>query len=255
PSRPASIAMFVFSSAWGMTLILSLGDFYRFHFRSLYALMQAIPPAAIIVLGLTFPDRPLPRRAGALLAGLGVMTLGETLLDVGLYDRAPRLSMTFFEVSFVYMAAAALVGCALLLVWYRRASADDRARIQLVEMAALVAFGIPALVHLSARLAGVWVPVNLLPITTMLFPIAVAYAILKRDLLDLDPLLTRSVFYAVLTAAVTAGYVLLLGLASAVGPGAASGLSAWVPFLFTLAVVAVMAPLRHAVQALVDRVF
>jgi len=32
----------------------------------------------------------------------------------------------------------------------------------------------------------VWVPVNLLPITTMLFPIAVAYAILKRDLLDLD---------------------------------------------------------------------
>jgi len=255
PGRPASIAMFVFSSAWGMTLILSLGDFYRFHFRSFYALMQAIPPAAIIVLGLTFPDRPLPRRAGALLAGLGVLTLGETLLDVGLYDRAPRLWMTFFEASFVYMAAAALMGCALLLVWYRRASADDRARIQLVEMAALIAFGIPALVHLSARLAGVWVPVNLLPISTMLFPIAVAYAILKRDLLDLDPLLTRSVFYAVLTAAVTAGYVLLLGLASAVGPGAGSGFSAWVPFLFTLAVVAIVAPLRRAVQAVVDRVF
>ena len=255
PGRPASAAMFVFSTAWGMMLILSLGDFYRFHFRSLYALMQAIPPAAVIVLALTFPDRPLPRRAGPLLAGLGVLTAVEAALDIGLYDRAPGVWMAFFEASFVYMAAAALVGCTLLLVWYRRAAADDRVRIQLVEVAALVAFGIPALVHLSARLAGVWVPVNLLPITTMLFPIAVAYAILKRDLLDLDPLLTRSVFYAVLTAAVTAGYVLLLGLASAVGPGAASGLSAWVPFLFTLAVVAVMAPLRHAVQALVDRVF
>src|SRR2546430_13605781 len=63
PGRPASAAMFVFSTAWGMMLILSLGDFYRFHFRSLYALMQAIPPAAVIVLALTFPDRPLPRRA------------------------------------------------------------------------------------------------------------------------------------------------------------------------------------------------
>src|SRR5262249_41181867 len=141
------------------------------------------------------------------------------------------------------------------LARYRRATADDRTRIQLVEVAALLAFGIPALVHLSARVAGVWVPVNILPVTTILFPIAVAYAILKRDLLDLDPLLTRSVFYAVLTAAVTAGYVLLLGLASAVGPGVASGLSAWVPFLFTLAVVAIVAPLRRAVQAVVDRVF
>src|SRR5262249_55206261 len=128
PGRPASIAMFVFSSAWGLTLILSLGDFYRFDFRSLYALMQAIPPAAMIVLGLTFPDRPLPRRAGALLAGLGVLTLAETVLDVVLYDRAPRLWMTFFEASFVYMAARAPMGCALLLVWDRRARAARPAR-------------------------------------------------------------------------------------------------------------------------------
>src|SRR5436309_4280242 len=94
PGRPASLAMFVFSTAWGLMLVLSLGDFYRFHFRSLYAVAQAVPPAALIVLALTFPDRPLPRRVGPLLAGLGFLTAVHAGLDIGLYDRAPRAWMT-----------------------------------------------------------------------------------------------------------------------------------------------------------------
>ncbi|TMA63022.1 MAG: GHKL domain-containing protein, partial [Deltaproteobacteria bacterium] len=73
--------------------------------------------------------------------------------------------------------------------------------------------------------------------------------------LDLDPLLTRSVFYVVFSAAVTIGYVVLLGAAHALGPGEPPGFSAWTPFLFTLAVVVIFAPVRRAVQRLVDRLF
>src|SRR5205807_2654516 len=102
---------------------------------------------------------------------------------------------------------------------------------------------------------GVPLPVNLLPVTAILFPLAITYAILKHDLLDLDPLLTRSVFYVVFSAAVTLGYVLLLGIAHAFGPSLPSGASAWLPFLFALAVVAVVAPIRHAVQRVVDGLF
>src|SRR5437870_5317030 len=44
PGRPASAAMFVFCAAWGLMMLVSMGDFYRFHFRSLYAVAQAVAP-------------------------------------------------------------------------------------------------------------------------------------------------------------------------------------------------------------------
>jgi hypothetical protein len=118
--------MLIFAVAWGLTLILSLGDFHRFHFRSLYALAQATLPAALIGLGITLPDRPLPRRRGLLLAGLAAATALHAGLDVTLYDRAPVAWMAFFEASVVYLAAAALLACLLLVRWYRRTDTDGR---------------------------------------------------------------------------------------------------------------------------------
>ena len=53
----ASAAMFVFCAAWGLMMVVSMGDFYRFHFRSLYAVAQAVAPGALLMLALTFPDR------------------------------------------------------------------------------------------------------------------------------------------------------------------------------------------------------
>lgn len=255
PGRPASIAMLVFSVGWGLTLLLSCGDFYAFHFRSLYALSQAITPAGLIVLALTFPDRPLPRRAGSLLGALGTIALLQAALDVALYERAPLAWMRFFELTLVYLAIAAVVACVLLVRADRGANADTRVRLRVVGLGAVIALGVPALVQLALWLTGEQLPLNLTPVLTTIFPLALAYAIVKHDVLGIDPLLTRSVFYVALTALVTIGYVLLLGVAHLVRPGLTTGLPAWWPLLFTLAVVAVIAPLRRAVQAVVDRHF
>ena len=255
PGRPASAAMFVFCAAWGLMMVVSMGDFYRFHFRSLYAVAQAVAPGALLMLALTFPDRQLPRRGGALLAGLAAVSALQAAMDIGLYERVPRLWMRFFDASLVYFAAVALGACALILAWYRRASAEDRVRVKVIAVGTLIAVAAPAAIELAALVTGVPLPINLLPVATAFFPIAVTYAILKHDLLDLDPLLTRSVFYVVFSAAVTTGYVALLGAAHALGPSEPLGASAWMPFLFTLAVVVIFAPVRRAVQRFVDRLF
>src|SRR5262245_8506436 len=173
PGRPASIATLVFGIAWGLTLLLSLGDFYRFHFRSLYALSQAVAPAALVFLALTFPDRPLPRRWPWLLAGFAIVTALHAAADILLYERAPLAWYRFFDWSLVYMAACALASCVLLGRFYRRASQDGRARLQVVAVGALVAFGAPAAVQLAAMMAGVSLPLNLLPGATGLFALAV----------------------------------------------------------------------------------
>ena len=255
PGRPASAAMLVFCTAWGLMMVVTLGDFYRFHFRSLYAAAQAVAPAALLVLALTFPDRPLPRRAGPLLVALAAVTCLHAGLDIGLYDRAPELWMRFFDWSLVYFAAMALASCTLIVAWYRGAAPEDRVRVQVVALGSLFAIGAPAGVELAAAAARVPLPVNLLPVTSALLPMTLTYAILKHDLLDLDPLLTRSVFYVVFSVAVTVGYVTLLGVAHALGPGEVPGATAWTPFLFTLVVVAIFTPVRRAVQRLVDRLF
>jgi signal transduction histidine kinase len=152
------------------------------------------------------------------------------------------------------MAACALASCALLARWYRRASREGRARLQLVAVGTAAAFGVPAVVQVAAMVAGVSLPLNLLPGATGLFALAVGYAILRHDVLGLDPLLTRSVFYALFTTAVTVGYIALLGMATA-RAGDPLGASAWVPFVFTVAAVAIVAPMRRGAQALVDRLF
>ncbi len=259
PGRPSSLAMLAFCVAWGLTLLLSLGDFERFLFRSTYAVAQALTPAALLALAVTFPDRPWPRRAGLVAALLAVVTFAHAGLDIALYDRHPATWMRFFEASTVYLALAAVASCVLLRRWYRRASSADRARLQVVALGAAIGFGAPALIHLASVLAGVELPVNLLPIATIVFPLAAAYAILKHDVLALDPLLARSTFYALFTAAITIGYVALLAAGNHVGPAMGSVLaplrSPWGPFAFTLAVVLVIAPLRRVAQALVDRLF
>jgi two-component system NtrC family sensor kinase len=254
PKRPASVATLAFGIAWGLTLLLSLGDFYRFHFRSLYAVAQAVAPAALVFLSLTFPDRPLPRRWPWVLGGFAALTAVHAGADIWLYERDPAAWYRFFDWSLVYMAACALASCVLLGRFYRRAPQEGRARLQVVAVGAFAAFGAPAAVQLTAMLAGVSLPLNLLPGLTGLFALAVGYAILRHDVLSLDPLLSRSVFYALFTTLVTVGYVALLGLASSY-PDEPPGASAWMPFAFTAAAVAVVAPVRRGAQAIVDRLF
>jgi signal transduction histidine kinase len=256
PGRPVSAAMLVFCLAWGLTMVLSLADFYSFHFRSLYAVAQAVAPGAFVVLALLFPDRPWPRAAGWIVGGLGVVTALHAGLDIALYDRAPNAWMTFFRASLVYMAACGLAGCGLLVRAYRASVGEDRARLKVVGLGAALTLGLPAAVQIAITLAGVALPVNLVPVVvTAAFPAVMAYAILRYDALSIDTLLARSAFYAVFTALVTIGYIATVGIAHAVQPSGATTAGGWGPFVFTLAVVAVAAPLRRGVQGLVDRLF
>src|SRR5919204_5988821 len=88
----------------------------------------------------------------------------------------------------------------------------------------------------------------------MLFPIAIAIAIRRYHLYDLDVVINRTLVYGFLTAALGAFYVgsvVLLGLAlHSVTEGSHLAIAA-----STLAAAAVFGPLRDRIQELVDRRF
>ena len=82
-------------------------------------------------------------------------------------------------------------------------------------------------------------------------PVAVAVAVLRYRLWDLDRLVSRTVTYAVVTALLVIPYLVILPVASELAGGAGSLAVAAV----TLGAVAAFAPLRRRVQGLVDRRF
>jgi hypothetical protein len=92
---------------------------------------------------------------------------------------------------------------------------------------------------------------SLLYATVLCVPVAVAVAVLRYRLWDLDRLVSRTVTYALVTTLLVLPYLLILPAATRLAQGAGNLAVAGA----TLAAAAAFAPLRRGVQQLVDRRF
>jgi hypothetical protein len=108
----------------------------------------------------------------------------------------------------------------------------------------------------AGLLAGAAVPQGIvlsgvLYSSVLFIPLAVAVAVLRYRLWDLDRLVSRTVTYALVTALLVVPYLLIVPAAGRLVGGSGSLAVA----AATLAAAAVFQPLRHRVQDLVDRRF
>jgi signal transduction histidine kinase len=153
---------------------------------------------------------------------------------------------------------ACVVGAALPLVLrWRRAGGDERQQLK------WVAYGAALLV--GAAFAGSLVPrtdpaINVaLEITTALslgaFAAAMAVAILRYRLYDIDSLITRTVAYGALAVLITAGYAAVVVAFGAALSGTEGGATLYPlpPVLATVALALVFQPLRERLQRLANR--
>jgi signal transduction histidine kinase len=91
---------------------------------------------------------------------------------------------------------------------------------------------------------------------TLALPIAIAFAILRYRLFDIELVISRSVVYGILTASLAALYLLLLGLlANALGIVTGGDNYALVIFVSALAIGIMVNPLRTRIQTIIDRIF
>jgi hypothetical protein len=160
------------------------------------------------------------------------------------------------------LATTAAVGAVLILasfvasvtapvLRFRHARGAERQQLKWVAYAV----GLIALIYLLAntrlpRLAELALAVNV-----SLFPVAVAIAILRHHMFDIDLVINRTLVYGLLTGAlglVYAGGVLVLGQAFG---GVGGHPPSWVVAGTTLAVAALFQPARRRIQNAVDRRF
>ena len=157
-----------------------------------------------------------------------------------------------------FLAAAASV-----VLRFRRARGRQRLQLKWFAFAGsvlAVLLGLAMAGELGASLLGAERPLGLrllqdaVSASAMGLPVAIAIAVLKHDLYEVDVVINRTLVYGALTASLAATYLgLVLLFQLALGPVIdGNGLAVAVS---TLAVAALFRPARRRIQALVDRRF
>ena len=89
----------------------------------------------------------------------------------------------------------------------------------------------------------------------VLMPVAIAVAILRHHLYEIDRLISRTLAYALLTASLTTIYVVVVLILGQLYGAFGREVPSWAIAATTLGVAALFRPVRHAIQDAVDRRF
>ena len=233
-----------------------------------------VPFIALITvyLFLLFPDgrppRPSWRRVGWLAGGFVVIEVTGLALTPGTVASLPvvrnpfGVSPAWLPLTAIGPGLIGLLGCVVLAAWSlfsrsRHGPSVERLQIKwLAYSGCLVALTLVSLtivseiLPLSAGIAG-RVTEGGLMIAVLTMPVAVAVAVLKYRLYDIDRIISRTLAYAIVTGLLVGLYAGLVLLATEVFRFHSTVAVA----ASTLAVAALFNPLRHRVQRAVDRRF
>ena len=277
--RPANpIGWLYAASGLAWSLVVPLGPWVDVLFRDHRPLPLAAQLAVVVAeviwapavaLGITLPALLVPdgrlqsRRwrvvVAATVAGTGMAMLGgsltpgrlnETPIDnpFGLAGVAGTVAAVVRDIGWVLWLVSLVVALVSLVLRFWASRGVERQQLRWVAVGAAGA--------VAGQVAGFFVPPNevistVVYSTALLVPVAVAVAVLRYRLWDLDRLVSRTVTYTLVTALLVVPYLLIVpaitGLVQGSGSLAVAGA--------TLAAAAAFSPLRRRIQDLVDRRF
>jgi GAF domain-containing protein len=219
---------------------------------------------AVVMVFLLAPDGHVlsPRWRWAVwvtLGGLGLHTLGTLTIDPARFVYGEEygvqgISQPLLAVG-VTMVAVGLGASAVSLVLRVRRARDDSRRqlLWIASSAAALAFGV-AVVLAVPQIQGAeksWLAALPLNLAYFAFPLAVAVAVLRHRLVEIDLIVNRALVLAMATGVAAVGYVLVVVL---VGLVVDVGTNGFWPSLFATAFVALaFQPLRRRVVRVADR--
>jgi hypothetical protein len=177
-------------------------------------------------------------------------TLEPVAKPFPLHGTAGAVAYTAHWIGWGVLFACIPVAAVSVVLRFRTSRGVERQQLRWVAAGAAVAAAAP-LVLLPLGFSGL-VPEDVFAIPLLLsVPLAIAVAVLRYRLWDLDRLVSRTVTYAAVTALLVVPYLLILPVAT----GLAGSSGSLAVAAATLAAAAGFQPLRRRVQDLVDRRF
>ncbi len=158
----------------------------------------------------------------------------------------------FYRSAYAYVLLGALIFLGITASALRRTDSDlERSRLRVMLVGALAGFVLPALTTVFTSSMQWPIPYNFALVPTVIFPISVAYALLKYRLFELG----QALKFALSRVALLALMVLLYALvAFALAPIAGEGVrDPLVAGFFSLLVVMLFNPLLRRLETVVDR--
>jgi diguanylate cyclase (GGDEF)-like protein len=125
--------------------------------------------------------------------------------QVDLYDPATYVATHLTAISLFGLGLIVLIG-AQVARYLNTPSFETRQRIKIVALGTGAALGPQVVLALWTGASGGRVPQNIMAFTGVLFPVSIAYAVLRHNLLDVDELVRRSTTYAAFTGIIAISY-------------------------------------------------
>jgi signal transduction histidine kinase len=248
----------VFAAACAM-IALSVGllfDAYTTHWLPrMWIVAVSLTGSVVTHLALVFPQRTRLLERDPFLSHLayapGVITAVANQFTILNFSK-PTAYFDTWRVAFILMSAGAVAVLAMMVYRaFRSESPIVQAQARTILLGSLLAFGPVAAWFFSPSYTGETITF-ILPCLAV-FPLSIAYAILRYRLFDVNLVISRGVAYAMLSAGVVAVYFLTLNLIKVVF-GVTLDASAPVVLGIVLLLTLLLNPIWMRVQRLVDRV-
>jgi len=254
PDAAAAQAMLASGVVWGLYFATTADIVGPGWFRPLCLMLQALSPATLVHLALTFPvERPSLRRHPWILSVLYVAAVVAGIIgNLAFVHSFPALWQFNRGHAFACGIGGTLIIASLIHSLVAPTSAATLQRTKIAAMGGFAAFLLPVLGIALFAFFSVQFPLNFLAMPLALFPVAIGYAIVKNDLFEVDTIIRRSMSWAILTALLAIIYLGGVGTLEVLFTRN-GGRTAQLLFLITI--VAVFNPLRDRVQRGVDFLF
>jgi class 3 adenylate cyclase len=260
PGRPQSWLFLTFSLVAYVVSVTYADAHTTYRFSALFLTAWALWPATLVHLALTFPQRRqilrrfprlvwLPYLVSALLALL--LNLPMARVDARLLLAIPVVASAYWGVALILLvlglARTSVVGGSPLI----------RQRARTLCAAFVLGYVPPILGTVIEALFQVTVPyLNAIWKLTLLFPVVMAYAMVRYDLFDVRAALRAGAVYSAVTGLVVLGYTgAIAGMDLVLTSWDASQSPIVVAAVMAVLVVVVLNPLYLRSQRLVDRLF
>jgi len=237
---------------WALTAVDLYGP-YRL-FRA-HAFFECMIFASAFHLALVFPTpRRLRARSWLVGAAYGAGILLGIWNQIGLHDPDTYVRTHRFAINCFGAGALTVIGV-MIWIYLHPPSFTARQRVKLLALGTVASLAPQVVLSLVSSASGGRAPENLMGWSGVFFPISVAYAVLRSDLLRVDAILRRSLNYALLTGIVAFGYAaIVLAIEPVVREDASE--SRYLSAIALAALVSlVLLPLRDRIQSGIDRLF
>lgn len=260
PGAPETRLFLAFCLNWFAIAGLYSDAHFTYRFTPLFLTAFAFSPAIFIHMALTFPERRAVLGRRPWLAGLpyalaaalaAALNLPGARVPVKWLFTVPAISAAFWGVSLVLLILA------LLRTSRTGKSPLIRQRARVLATGFAVGQLVPVLGTAYEAIFRSQVPyLNELWRLNILFPMTVAYAMVRYNLFDLRTVIRTGAVYAVVTGLVVLAYAGGITLVNVTFADLGPGRSPFVPAaVVAVAVVLFLNPVYRRTQAVVDRLF